>query len=107
MPIYEYECIQCGHFEEVMQKISDAPISECPKCHGRMKKLMSMNTFHLKGSGWYVTDYASKRNASSPGSTSAQNAGSAGGEKADASSSSEGKTSSGTDKGSKGKQATS
>ena len=72
MPIYEYECTECGHNEEVLQRFSDEPLSECPKCHGKMKKLMSMNSFQLKGSGWYVTDYASKRSAcsSSPSSAS-------------------------------------
>lgn len=105
MPIYEYECTQCGHSEEFMQKISDPPITECPKCHGKMKKLMSMNTFHLKGSGWYVTDYASKHNASSPAGTSTKSPNGTGGEKTDhAGSTSEGKTSSGTDKGAKDKQ---
>jgi predicted nucleic acid-binding Zn ribbon protein len=43
-----------------MQKFSDPPISECESCHGKMKKLISQSTFHLKGTGWYVTDYASK-----------------------------------------------
>lgn len=71
MPIYEYGCENCGHVEEIFQKISDDPLSECPKCHGRIKKLMSMNTFHLKGSGWYVTDYASK-SSSSPSSPAAK-----------------------------------
>lgn len=65
MPIYEYECTKCGHFEEVFQKISDSPVTECSHCKGPMKKLMSMNSFHLKGSGWYVTDYASKNKSSS------------------------------------------
>ncbi len=65
MPIYEYECTQCGHIEEVLQNFSDSPITQCPNCNGSMKKLMSMNSFHLKGSGWYVTDYASKSKASS------------------------------------------
>lgn len=60
MPIYEYECTKCGHHEELLQKFSDSPLEACPVCKGRMKKLMSMNTFHLKGSGWYVTDYAGK-----------------------------------------------
>ena len=60
MPIYEYECTNCGHRIEVMQKFSDPPIEECEKCHGRMKKLISQCTFHLKGTGWYVTDYGSK-----------------------------------------------
>ncbi len=60
MPIYEYECKKCGHQTEVMQKFSDPPMAECDMCHGKMRKLISSSTFHLKGSGWYVTDYASK-----------------------------------------------
>ena len=60
MPFYEYECTKCGHHTELLQKISDPPISKCDLCNGRMKKLISQSTFHLKGSGWYVTDYASK-----------------------------------------------
>jgi putative FmdB family regulatory protein len=59
MPIYEYECLQCGKNSEVIQKFSDAPLSTCPDCGGRMKKLISNTSFVLKGSGWYVTDYAS------------------------------------------------
>ncbi len=64
MPIYEYECVKCGHKTEAMQKFSDAPITECSECHGGMKKLISHSTFHLKGTGWYVTDYASKSGGS-------------------------------------------
>jgi len=60
MPFYEYECSKCGRQTEILQKISDPPISECEHCSGKMKKLISQSTFHLKGSGWYVTDYASK-----------------------------------------------
>jgi putative FmdB family regulatory protein len=60
MPIYEYECTNCGHRVEIMQKFSDPPIEECERCHGKMKKLISQCTFHLKGTGWYVTDYGSK-----------------------------------------------
>ena len=60
MPIYEYQCDQCGETTEVLQKFSDNPLSECPACGGPMHKLMSMNSFQLKGSGWYVTDYAGK-----------------------------------------------
>lgn len=59
MPIYEYECIQCGKNHEVIQKFSDKPLSTCPDCGGQMKKLISNTSFVLKGSGWYVTDYAS------------------------------------------------
>ena len=65
MPIYEYECQKCGHHAEVLQKFSDPPISRCEKCKGKMRKLISHSTFHLKGTGWYVTDYASKRSDSS------------------------------------------
>jgi putative FmdB family regulatory protein len=60
MPIYEYECSKCGQVTEALQKFSDDPLTECSHCHGKLKKLISHNTFHLKGSGWYVTDYASK-----------------------------------------------
>lgn len=60
MPIYEYECRKCGHQMEVWQKFSDAPLSKCESCHGKLRKIISQNTFHLKGTGWYVTDYSSK-----------------------------------------------
>ena len=60
MPIYEYECLKCGKTTEAMQKFSDAPLSECDHCCGELRKLISMSTFHLKGSGWYTTDYAGK-----------------------------------------------
>ena len=60
MPIYEYECTKCGHQTEIWQKFSDRPVTKCDMCRGKMKKLISQSTFHLKGTGWYVTDYASK-----------------------------------------------
>ena len=56
MPIYEYLCNKCQQVSEVMQKFSDKPLSKCPLCGGKVKKLMSHNAFHLKGSGWYATD---------------------------------------------------
>ena len=60
MPFYEYQCQNCQHFTEVMQKISDAPLKKCPSC-GRMTlvKLISAPVFRLKGSGWYETDFKS------------------------------------------------
>ena len=58
MPIYEYACTQCGAVEEVLQKFSEKPLTQCDRCGGRLHKLISQSTFHLKGSGWYVTDYA-------------------------------------------------
>jgi putative FmdB family regulatory protein len=60
MPIYEYECNQCGSIEEALQKFSDKPLTRCRHCTGKLTKLVSQSTFHLKGSGWYATDYANK-----------------------------------------------
>jgi putative FmdB family regulatory protein len=59
MPIYEYECPNCGKHHEVMQRFSDKPLCRCPECGGHMHKLISHTSFILKGTGWYVTDYAS------------------------------------------------
>src|SRR5215470_8769197 len=57
MPIYEYRCLDCGHQFELMQKFSDPPAETCTSCSGTVQKLISRSAFHLKGSGWYVTDY--------------------------------------------------
>lgn len=64
MPIYEYECTQCGAVEEALQKFSDKPLTKCGHCTGKLRKLISNSAFHLKGSGWYVTDYAKKTTSS-------------------------------------------
>jgi putative FmdB family regulatory protein len=66
VPIYEYQCTKCGEVFEAFQKITDEPLSQCKFCQARVEKLFSQSTFHLKGSGWYLTDYA-KKNSSSPG----------------------------------------
>jgi putative FmdB family regulatory protein len=60
MPVYEYECQQCKKVTEAMQKFSDPPLTKCPHCAGHLRKMISQSSFHLKGSGWYVTDYARK-----------------------------------------------
>ena len=57
MPIYEYQCTECGKTFEIFQKMSDDPLTECRVCKGRLAKLISNCAFHLKGTGWYVTDY--------------------------------------------------
>lgn len=57
MPLYEYLCEKCQQLHEVVQKFSDPPEAECPVCHSAMRKQMSMGSFSLKGTGWYVTDY--------------------------------------------------
>jgi len=58
MPFYEYECQACKYYAEVMQKISDPPLTRCPSCGKRaLKKLLSVPVFRLKGGGWYETDF--------------------------------------------------
>src|SRR6476620_7268890 len=57
MPIYEYRCEHCGDFEE-MQRITDPALVRCPRCKRKVRRLISSTSFQLKGSGWYVTDYA-------------------------------------------------
>ncbi len=68
MPIYEYQCAACGEVTEKWQKFSEAPLTVCPQCGGSLTKLISNCSFHLKGGGWYVTDYASgsRPNSSTP-----------------------------------------
>jgi len=68
MPIYEYECKQCGHKMEALQKMSDDPLKDCPECgKSELKKLVSAAGFRLKGGGWYETDFkgGSKKNLAS------------------------------------------
>ncbi len=74
MPIYEYACKACGHQMEAMQKMSDAPLSECPACgKPELAKQISAAGFRLKGGGWYETDFksGSKKNVAESGSSSA------------------------------------
>ncbi len=60
MPMYEYRCLSCGLEFEKLQHFSDPPLTTCEACGGAVKKLISQTSFILKGSGWYVTDYARK-----------------------------------------------
>jgi putative FmdB family regulatory protein len=64
MPLREYQCDTCGHRFEVIQKMSDPPLEVCPKCGEVLRKLQAAPAFHLKGSGWYATDYAKKDQSS-------------------------------------------
>jgi putative FmdB family regulatory protein len=66
MPIYEYSCKKCGDFE-VTQRMIEEPLKKCPTCGAKVIKLISQSAFHLKGSGWYVTDYA--KNGTNKGSS--------------------------------------
>ncbi len=61
MPIYEYSCQKCKAHIEIIQKGTDKPLTRCRKCGGKLEKEWSQTSFQLKGSGWYVTDYAAKR----------------------------------------------
>ena len=71
MPIYAYKCGSCGHAKDVLQKISDAPLTVCPSCGaGSFAKQITAAGFQLKGSGWYVTDFRGGNGAGS--STSAK-----------------------------------
>ena len=70
MPIYEYKCQQCGEMIEKRQSVSDAPLTVCEKCHGKLEKQWSLSGFQFKGAGWYVTDYAGKKGAGSGGEKS-------------------------------------
>jgi putative FmdB family regulatory protein len=61
MPIYEYRCLECGFAKEVLQKISDALLTQCPDCHQpTWEKQLTAAAFQLKGTGWYATDFKDK-----------------------------------------------
>ncbi|AAO91055.1 FmdB family zinc ribbon protein [Coxiella burnetii] len=67
MPIYEYQCEKCGEQTEVIQKINDSPVIDCPTCHEpALKRLISPAGFKLEGTGWYVTDFRDKDNKPKP-----------------------------------------
>ena len=73
MPLYEYECEQCGNRFEQIQKFSDPPVETCPKCGGGpVHKLISSPAIQFKGSGWYITDYARKDAGKSDGASPAK-----------------------------------
>ncbi len=84
MPFYEYQCTQCGHEEEVLQKISEKPLRKCPACgKSTMKKKVSAAAFRLKGGGWYETDFKSGSKKNVAGDVKAEKkAGEKAGEKA-------------------------
>ncbi|WP_265922338.1 FmdB family zinc ribbon protein [Cupriavidus nantongensis] len=71
MPIYAYRCDACGHGRDVLQKMSDAPLTDCPSCGaaGAFKKQLTAAGFQLKGSGWYVTDFRGGSGGAASGAT--------------------------------------
>ncbi len=70
MPIYEYECTKCGEISEALQGFNDKPLKRCKTCRGKLERIVSLSSFHLKGNGWYSTDYA--KNAGIPPRAEAQ-----------------------------------
>ena len=67
MPIYAYKCESCGHAKDVLQKISDAPLTDCPACgKATFAKQLTAAGFQLKGSGWYATDFRGGSSTSTP-----------------------------------------
>jgi putative FmdB family regulatory protein len=64
VPIYEYQCSKCGEIFEAFQKVTDNPLSQCKFCQGQVERLISHSSFQLKGSGWYLSDYARKSSSS-------------------------------------------
>lgn len=74
MPIYEYQCAACGRVLEKWQKFSEEPPKSCPACGGALSKLISSCAFHLKGSGWYVTDYRGSHSSTAAAGDSSQGA---------------------------------
>lgn len=90
MPIYAYRCQECGHSKDVIQKFSDAPLTQCPACGAdAFRKQLTAPAFQLKGSGWYVTDFRdSGKSKSSEAGKPDSTAAASGGQEAGASSSS-------------------
>ena len=68
MPIYEYQCSDCGQTTEILQKTSDPNASRCENCGGELERLLSAPAIRFKGSGWYVNDY-SQKNGKGPASS--------------------------------------
>ncbi|HEB50450.1 MAG TPA: zinc ribbon domain-containing protein [Desulfobulbus sp.] len=73
MPVYEYECVECEKVFEVQQRITDDPLDECPECGGKVKKLISRSSFHLKGGGWYADGYSGPSNGNGNGKAKKDN----------------------------------
>lgn len=83
MPIYEFVCESCGRLEEHLQRLTDPPPAACPECQGKMAKIMSRNSFQLKGGGWYKDLYSSTGKAGTAPATSGSTS-EGGGKSADA-----------------------
>ena len=104
MPIYEYQCAECGHRLDVIQNFSDASLKQCPECdHASLRKLISVAAFRLKGTGWYATDFRNndkkkagdKKDVAEKSDSSGTRAAKSEGEKSEAASDTKSETASG------------
>jgi len=66
MPLYEYRCTSCGHTHEALQKMGSRPLRRCRRCPGKLERLVSKTSFHLKGGGWFNAGYAKGSPSPSP-----------------------------------------
>ena len=71
MPLYDYQCQQCHRHTEKIQKFSDAPLTECPHCGGRLERVLHAPAVAFKGGGWYADGYGNKRSGAAPGEAKA------------------------------------
>lgn len=74
MPLYEYECVKCGHRFEKIESVSASTTKKCPKCGAKAERLLAAPAIQFKGSGWYVTDYAGKSSGSAASESSGEGA---------------------------------
>ncbi len=89
MPIYAYQCESCGHAKDVLQKMADAPLTDCPACGAAtFRKQLTAPGFQLKGSGWYATDFRNSGGSGAAGATAAASASGAASASSDSSASS-------------------
>lgn len=91
MPLYEYECFLCHHRFERIQRVSDAPVSECPDCGGAVRRLLGVPALQFKGSGFYITDYGKGNGSGAPKGSAKQESSSASSSESKADSKSESK----------------
>ena len=71
MPLYEYECTKCHKRTEKIESVSGPHLKKCPRCGGKVERLLAAPAIQFKGAGWYVTDYAGKKSGGSDGSEKA------------------------------------
>jgi len=107
VPLYEYRCKDCGHQFEKIQSFSAPEEKECPVCHGPVERLISAPAVQFKGSGWYVTDYASKSKSGGSMKASAEGDGKSGESKSGATKSSDKPAAASSDSGSSSSSASS